>query len=114
MEEGTDHPLRKSSEDDIDKTLFRPVMVLPAMNNIFERILASQMLSYFQDLLGDLLSTNRKHHNCQTTLLKLVKDWKRSRGQGELVAMHLSKVFDSLPNTFLIKKLQAYGLDRHS
>ena len=87
MEEGADHPLPKSSEDYIDKTLFRPFTVLPAMNNIFERILASQLLSYFRDLLGDFLSAYREHHNCQTTLLQLVEDWRRGRDQGELVAM---------------------------
>lgn len=110
-------PLPKNQEDDKDKTMFRPVTVLPAMNNIFERILASQLLSYFQDLFGDFLSAYRKHHSCLTTLLRLVEDWKQSRDQGELVAMvamDLSKAFDSLPHTLLIKKLQAYGLDRHS
>jgi len=49
-------PISKGSDSEIDKTLFRPVTVLPAMNNIFEKILASQLTSYFQGVLSDFLS----------------------------------------------------------
>ena len=67
-------PIPKGSDSEIDKTLFRPVTVLPAMNNIFEKILASQLTSYFQGVLSDFLSAYRKHHSCHTTLLRLVED----------------------------------------
>jgi len=36
-------PLRQSSNGDMEKTLFRPVTTLPALNNVFEKILASQL-----------------------------------------------------------------------
>ena len=110
-------PIPKGSDSEIDKTLFRPVTVLPAMNNIFEKILASQLTSYFQGVLSDFLSAYRKHHSCHTTLLRLVEDWKKSLDDGKLVAivaMDLSKAFDSLPHSLLISKLQAYGLDNSS
>ena len=109
--------LPKGSDSEIDKTLFRPVTVLPAMNNIFEKILASQLTSYFQGVLSDFLSAYRKHHSCHTTLLRLVEDWKKSLDDGKLVAMvamDLSKAFDSLPHSLLISKLRAYGLDNSS
>ena len=47
----------------------------------------------------------------------LVEDWKQRRDRGELVAMvamNLSKTFDSLPHPLLISKLQAYGVDEQS
>ena len=65
----------------MDKTLFRPVTVLPALNNVFERVLAAQLTPYFQNaILGNFLCAYRKNHSCHTTLLHLVEeeDWKQS------------------------------------
>ena len=86
------------------------------MSNIFEKILASQLTSYFQVILSEFLSAYRKY-SCHTTLLRLVEDWKKSLDDGKLVAMvanELSKGFNSLPHPLLISKLRAYGLDNCS
>ena len=91
--------------------------VLPALNNVYERLLAAQLLSHFRDLLSDFLSAYRKNYSCETTLLRLVEDWKESLDRGELVAMvamDLSKAFDSLLHGLLIAKLTTYGLDDHA
>ena len=88
------------SDGDMKKTLFRQVTVLPALNNVFEKILVSQLASYFQKIFCDFLSAYRRRHSCQTILF-IVEEWKKSRDKGELVAivtMDLSKVFDSLPH----------------
>ena len=80
--------LRDLKTKKITGSLFRPVTVLPALNNIFERILETQLMPYFQNgILGDFLSAYRKHHSCHTTLLRLVADWKQCRDRGDLVAM---------------------------
>ena len=74
--------------------------MLPSLNNVFEKILASQLTSYFQKIFCDFLSTYSRHHICQNILI-IVKEWKKNRDKGELVAivtMDLSKAFDSLPH----------------
>ena len=78
-------PIPKGSDSEIDKTLFRPVTVLPARNNIFEKILASQLTSYIQGVLSDYLSAYRKHHSCHTTLLRLVGGLEKVLMMGNLL-----------------------------
>lgn len=45
-------PLFKKG-DEFCKNNYRPVSVLPALNKIFERILAKQLEPFYQDILSD-------------------------------------------------------------
>lgn len=81
------------------------------------RCLASQLASYFQDIVAHFLSAYRKNHSCYTTLLKLVEGWKQSRDQNELIAIiatDLLKAFDSFPYSLLIMKLHRRIRSRRS
>ncbi|XP_021341625.1 uncharacterized protein LOC110442373 [Mizuhopecten yessoensis] len=69
---------------------------------------------------GEILEfecTFRPGFGCQSTLLRLVEDWRRALDNHEYVAailMDLSKAFDCLPLNLLVGKLEAYGLSKAS
>ena len=54
-------------DDETDKRNYRPVTVLPCLNNIFERLLSIQLQEFYQGLLSNYISAYRhttavKHH----------------------------------------------------
>ena len=88
--------------------------MLPALNNIFERLLSGQMYEFYNGLLSDFISAYRKFYSYETSLLRLTEDWRMMRDRGELVAvvsMDLSKAFDVIQYPLLLSKLRAYGMD---
>ena len=60
--------------DKLCKVHYRLVTVLPALNNIFERLLAGQMYEFYREILSDFISAYRKFHSCETSLLRLTED----------------------------------------
>ena len=62
-------------------------------------------------ILSDNLTAYRKPHSCETTVNRLVEEWKMELDCGKLVGMlstDMSKAFDSLNSPLLIKKLESY------
>ena len=109
-------PLYKK-DDEFCKINYRPVTVLPALNNIFERLLTGQMYEFYNGLLSDSISAYRKCYSCETSLLRLTEDWRMMRDKGELaavVSMDLSKAFDVIQYPLLLSKLRAYDMDDKS
>ena len=91
--------------------------MLPAINNIFERLLSGQMYEFYNGLLLDLVGAYRKVHSYETSLQRLTEDWRMMRDRGELVAvvsMDLSKAFGVNKYPLLLSKLRAYGMDDKS
>ena len=104
-------PLYKK-DDKFCKTNYRPVTVLPALNNIFERLPSGQMYEFYNGLLSDFISAYRKFHSCETSSLRLAENWRMMHDRGELVAvvpLDLSKAFDVIQYPLLLSKLRAYG-----
>ena len=73
------------------------------------------LTEYFNNHFHPFLSAFRSGYGCNTTLLKIIEDWKQALDQNKYIAavlMDLSKAFDCLPHKLLLLKLEAYGMSK--
>ena len=109
-------PIHKKNST-LDKSNYGPVSILPIVSKIFERSINSQLAEFFNNIFNPYLSAFRPGYGCQSTLLKVIEDWKKALDDNKYVAailMDLSKAFDCLPHDLLIYKLQSYGLTENA
>ena len=92
---------------------YRPITVLPVVGKIYEKLLSKQITNFMDPILSDNSTAYRKSHSCETTLIRLVEEWKMELDCGKLVGMlstDMSKAFDSLYSPLLIKKTRIISL----
>ena len=109
-------PLFKK-DDPFTMKNYRPVSILTSTSKIFEQIINDQLSCYFDKIFHQFLSAFRPKYGCQTTLLRLVEDWKMSLDRQDYVSailMDLSKAFDCLPHDLVVLKLGAYELSENA
>ena len=89
-------------KDPLDKQNYRPVSILPSISKLFERTINDQLSAHFENIFNPFLGAFRPGMGCQSTLLRLVEDWRQALDRHDYVAailMDLSKAFDCLPMT---------------
>ena len=103
--------------DRLCKQNYRPVSILTALSKVFEKIYCRQLTSHFDCLFSKYLSGFRQKYSCQSTLLRMIEEWKSALDNGNMVgsiAIDLSRAFDSLPHGLLLAKIYAYGVNIES
>ena len=78
-------PLHKKNSI-LEKGNYRPVSVLPAISKVFERTIYSQITEHFNTIFNPFLAAFRAGYGCQTTLLRVIEDWKEALDENKYIA----------------------------
>ena len=80
---------------------------------MFEKLKFDQLYSVFTPVFSDNMSGFLRGHSCCSALLKLTDDWRQALDNKKdvaVIAIDLSKAFDSICHNLLLAKLKAYGV----
>ena len=109
-EGGLDPGVQK--EDKLSKENYRPITILTCLNKVLEKLVGQQIAAGFDSGMYENSIAYRKHYSCETTLITLVKAWKKAKDESlvaNILSTDMSKAFDSLHPPLLLSKLKAYG-----
>ncbi len=101
-------------KDDMDKENYRPISILTVFSEMFESIIAEQLMEHFEDIFNDMVCAYRKKYGCEHGLVKLIDSWKCALDEDNFAGtllIDLSKAFDCMSQGLLIAKMSAYGVN---
>ena len=96
---------------------YKPIILLPIISKIFERIMLNQITTSMNEYLSPYLYGYMKDFNTETALSSLIEKWKQiieNKGYGAAILMDLSRAFDTINQELLIAKLHAFDFTRES
>ena len=105
-------PIFKSGDRE-DPGNYRPISILPTLSKIFERHVANQLSTFFENnnVVYNKQSGFRKFHSCSTALTHLIDTWLQDVDSGKYVGsiyLDLRKAFDLVDHEILLYKLKLY------
>jgi hypothetical protein len=92
-----------------ERTNYRPITVLPVIGKVLETLLRKQITESYNPYLYSKLTAYRKTHSCETTLIGSTEEWRQAadrKGNVAVLSTDMSKAFDSLHLSLMIKKLE--------
>jgi hypothetical protein len=110
-------PLFKGKKQDpYDVNSYRGISVLPPLAKVFEKILATQIIVYFNsnNLFYPSQHGFRSFHSCESALHEIISEMniiKSKRDIGLYLFIDFKKAFDLVDSRLLINKLYLYGFD---